>query len=260
MFGIQWLIKRLLDGNFRRELRHTLASPWRFYLIAAMKLLSGPSGRPMELRLHDGKTVLIPQFMSLYIFDEIFIRRVYDTGAAIRPRTIIDIGANTGMFVTRAKQLWPDCTIIAYEPEPANYATLSETIRRNGFSNVIPVNAAVMAKEGEVTLYRHPRNIGGHSTVHSHGADSVKVPAESLDQALGRLPEGRADLIKLDCEGAEGEIFKGLTADLTGRIAAIVYEPDAQAYSVTQVNAVLRAFGYHVAYQHGLVMAAKAPP
>jgi FkbM family methyltransferase len=256
MFALRWLMRRVSDGAFRAALRTNLVSPWRFYQIAMLKLIPGLSPGTKELRLRDGKSILIPQFMSLYIFDEIFIQRVYDLDT-IHPRAIIDIGANTGMFVTRAKQLWPACHIVAYEPEPANFATLLDTIGRNGLSGVIPVNAAVMAEPGSVTLYRHPRNIGGHSTVHSHSANSVKVPAESLEQGLNRLPASAADLIKLDCEGAEGEIFKSLTPALMARIGAFIYEPDAKAYSIAQVNSALEEFGYRITDHNGLVTAVK---
>jgi FkbM family methyltransferase len=210
--------------------------------------------------MRDGERILVPKFMSLYIFDEVFVQRVYDSCASLNPETIIDIGANTGMFVTRAKQLWPNSYIVAYEPEPFNFQMLTETIKRNRFHGIYPVNAAVMGEEGEVLLFRHPKNIGGHSTVHAQGFDSVSVAGESMEQALRRLPTGRADLIKLDCEGAEGAIFHSLTSAHTDRIGALVYEPDGSAYSVASVNAALEGFGYHIALPNGLVTATKSAP
>ncbi len=42
--------------------------------------------------------------------------------------TILDLGANIGAFTRWAAERWPRCTIHCYEPHPANFALLTETV------------------------------------------------------------------------------------------------------------------------------------
>jgi len=189
--------------------------------------------------------------MTLYIFEEIFLSGVYDIDVR-GVESIIDIGANTGLFVLRAKQRWPNVRIVAFEPEPANYSALSETIKINRLQGVTSIQAAVNPEHGFVTLYRHPRNIGGHSTIYRHSNDSVQVACQTMLDALSLCPGGRCDLLKVDCEGAERAILSSLTPELASRVRTIVYEP-TEGYS--EVNRRLEVLGFAISADKGTFIA-----
>jgi FkbM family methyltransferase len=176
----------------------------------------------------------------LYIFDEIFICRIYDQALSSRPEAIIDIGANTGLFVLRAKQLCPAAQIIAYEPEPANYAALRETIQLNQLLGVVTIKAAVAPRDGTLDLYLHPRNIGAHSTVFHRSSRSVSVPAIALSKVL----RDRCDLLKIDAEGGELPIIEALTDETGSRIARIVYETGSE--EAPRLAALLSGLGFKI--------------
>lgn len=245
LFGARWLFSRLFSRKFRQQLNASLQSPAAFYYAALMKIVPGLHRGRIDLPLKNGGKISVRSFMTLYIFEEIFLDRVYDRHLKTQPSSIIDIGANTGLFVLRAKQLWPHATVLAFEPEPGNYAELLYTIENNHLTHVTAVNAAIANEAGPVTLYRHPRNAGGHSIVHHVGADAVTVSASTMDDALARLGGG-CDLLKIDCEGSEEGILRGLTPDQARQIGAIVYEPDWGSYSVNSLNDWLSSLGFTV--------------
>jgi FkbM family methyltransferase len=225
------------------------------YYIAALLFIFVPGiFKPITIHLADGKKIRAISFASIYILEEIFLDRNYDYGWEFPPQTLIDIGANTGMFVLRAKQLWPSCSIVCYEPEPNNFLELQHTISVNNLQDVSAINAAIMPKRGEVLLYYHPRNAGGHSIVHQPSARSITVQAETIKDALARLPRGTCDLLKVDCEGAEEQIFRNLTPETAQRINSIAYEPDWGHYSVDHLNKHLEQFGY-TTIKNGIVFA-----
>jgi FkbM family methyltransferase len=198
--------------------------------------------------------------MSLYIFDEIFVQKIYDL--PMRDiKTIIDIGANTGMFVIRSKDIWPSSEIFAFEPEPNNFAMLERAIRINDLSGVTPINSAITNSDGVVNLYIHPRNIGGHSTIRHELSDIVEVKSKTLDDVLSKLPFRHCDLLKVDCEGAEEAIFRSLTPDVARRIGVIVYEPEWGLYSVENLNSWLESFGFKKRIVGGsVVVGERLPP
>jgi FkbM family methyltransferase len=209
-----------------------------------LKCLPELHRQPIELRLRDGHCIVVRSFMTLFIFAEIFIHRIYDAALRGAPRTILDIGANTGLFLLRAHQLCPDATIVAVEPEPANAAMLEETIRVNRLDGVRVVKAAITPLAGPVTLHLSPRNIGGHSTVMARGGQSIEVPGIPLAQALTLLPEGRCDLLKMDCEGAELGILAAMPPELAAKIGAMVYE--SERTMVAEATRLAAALGFSV--------------
>lgn len=244
-----WAIPRVLSVKFYRRLSAQLQNPGTFYLGVLLKLIPGLHYEPLTLRLKDRKILCVRSYMTLYIFDEIFLKGVYD----VQPpnvETILDVGANTGLFVVRAKQRWPKAKVVAFEPEPANYEALCETIKRNGLRGVTAVNAAIAAARGSITLYRHPRNIGGHSTVHRHSGDSLQVPCQTVSDALSLFPGGRCDFMKVDCEGAEESIFRSLDAQLAVRIGMIIYEFGG-GYSANELNHWLETLGFAISAYKG---------
>lgn len=140
---------------------------------------------------------------------EVFCRHDYHPGekvaAAIgEPRTIVDLGANIGLFGAFAAPLWPEATITGYEPDPANVAVHQQTIIANGLGDRWRVIcAAAGVREGEVELAAG-RAMG--SFVVEPGTDpgvpTIQVPIRDV------LPEVcGADLVKMDIEGGEWEIL-----------------------------------------------------
>src|SRR5882672_4425508 len=129
-FRLRWAANLVCSPAIFRRLKEELRSPLSFYAAMALKLIPGLYPAPIKLNLRDGKFFYVNTFMTLYIFVEIFVERIYDLpGPCGAVETIIDVGANTGLFVVRAKQVWPDATIVAVEPEPRNFVELEKTIK-----------------------------------------------------------------------------------------------------------------------------------
>ena len=255
MFRVRWLLSRIVSWKFHARLWSATRNPLTYYLAALLFLIPGIYSRPIRIYLADGKQIRLMSLMSLYILEEIFLDRVYDHARELPPQTIIDVGANTGMFLIRAKQLWPGCEAVCYEPEPANFRELQNTIAINHLKDVTAVNAAVMPERGEIKLYYHPRNIGGHSVVHHHSENAVVVRVETLDDALARSSTRNCDLLKLDCEGAEKEILNNLNSNTAMQINSIAYEPDERHYSADDLNRRLEQLGYAIVKTGSIVFA-----
>ena len=242
---LRWLLGRMVDLRFHCAIWRTLRHPLRYYYALFVKFIPNRHNAPIEIALKDGKRFVIRSWSSGFIFWEIFVDRVYDVMKQT-PRRVIDIGANTGLFVLRAKQLWPEVSVVAFEPEPNNYQALCETIRINALDKVEAVNAAITDQDGSITLYRHPRNIGAHSTVHHCSGDEIVVPSFRLDRFINSQPDKSCDLLKVDCEGGELAIFSALDQATANAIATIVYEPDEAAYDVQAMNNRLASLGFSI--------------
>ena len=143
------------------------------------------------------------------------------------PPVVIDIGANCGMFTRWAAQRWPGCTIHAYEPEAGNYALLGRTIasmavgeyKKGNVLNVSSRQQAVAGHNTRALLHRGQFNCGEWSLLMDAGLGSVEVDVISAAD----LP--RADILKIDAEGAEASILATLhQAGRIGEFSAIMLE------------------------------------
>lgn len=132
------------------------------------------------------------------------------------PSVIVDIGANIGAFSILAATMFPDATIRAFEPEPENYALLVANVDAYGFGDrITTVHAAVADHRDGVDL--HP----GHGLTHTctvppggrceanpgHDTHTVRSDSVTLEDAFDGFDQ--IDLLKVDCEGSEFEIFGG---------------------------------------------------
>ncbi|WP_185946497.1 FkbM family methyltransferase [Saccharolobus islandicus] len=140
---------------------------------------------------------------------EIFENKDYET--EVKGREVVDIGANIRdssiyFAVNGAKK------VVAIEPLPSVYSELLKNIELNNLQNtIIPINAAVSSKEGEMEV---PCNyeIGSsafYSTLLAGGNNKgklCKVPKITLKKILNEYITDPY-ILKMDCEGCEFDLI-----------------------------------------------------
>ena len=159
---------------------------------------------------------------------EVFHHRWYDPPPEVSqgigdPGTILDLGANIGMFGAFAVARWPSSRIVAYEPDPANAAVHERTIAVNGLAQRWGlVLAAAGCREGEV---RFAAGFGASSHVLAGpgdvAADAITVVVRDVLPAVSA-----ADVVKMDIEGGEWEIlYDPRFAANPPRVIVLEYHP-----------------------------------
>lgn len=136
----------------------------------------------------------------------------------LRPGDVFcDVGANIGYHSLLASgSVGSSGRVVAIEPSPAIFARLISNLRLNEADNVRPVQAAVTAAVGTVSLYRGvPGNTAMTTTIKDRGfgkeCDVISVP---LTDILSQDERERLRLIKIDVEGGEVPILNDLIATI----------------------------------------------
>ena len=126
--------------------------------------------------------------------------------------TVIDIGAHIGYYtLLAARGVGPSGRVYAFEPEAENYRWLLRNIEINGYKNVTALSKAVAGKTGPLELW-----LGSGSGTHSiypEPRDDQKnelVEATTIDDFLEAEGWPVIEVIKMDAEGAEPQVFKGM--------------------------------------------------
>lgn len=177
----------------------------------------------------------------------------YEAGLStcIRPGdTVWDIGANVGLYTLQfSRQVGPGGRVVAFEPSPTNFTRLEEATA--SLSNVTlqgcglgDANATLMLQQGEDEL---------GATTRVGGSDGVAVDVRVGDEliAAGLSPP---HVIKLDVEGFEGEVMRGLSRCLQSpalRAVGIevhfgILEERGRSGTPRELERDLRAAGFRV--------------
>lgn len=134
----------------------------------------------------------------LFNEQELLARLDYEQG---EPRTIVDVGAHIGNFSKRFGALgW---RIVAFEPDPDNYAALSKRVAE--FPRSRAIQKAVSDVTGQTSFYRSTEYWGIHSLkpFHPTHTDKIDVEVTRLDDALAAEGIDRVTVLKIDAEGAD---------------------------------------------------------
>jgi FkbM family methyltransferase len=260
-FRIRFAAKRVINPQYFRKLSKVLAHPTQFYSTLARKIYPGSSLKPIPLKLKDGKVILVREFWSIFLFDEIFMANCYEAPELLKFGpfdAIVDIGANIGMFTLRSKQLWPNARVIAVEPHPDNFEHLQEHLQINRIDDVFSVAKGIADKCGCLDLYLSGRNIGGHSMFKTNNSETISVPVTTLKDVLemAGVPNGKL-LLKVDCEGCEFPLLSNLDLTTADRITGIVFEPEHSLYKVDDLCRKLEGFGFRSSTYGELVVLVK---
>lgn len=137
---------------------------------------------------------------------------------------LLDIGAHIGKYTLgMARIVGDEGMVLAIEPNPANYQALRKNIQLNNLRNVIPLNLA--AWDGDCTLELFTGHLAGHhSTKIDWNLGANKVRARAMDDVLKENEVNKVDWIKIDVEGAEWEVLRGLRETIDKKRPRIVAE------------------------------------
>jgi FkbM family methyltransferase len=178
-----------------------------------------------RLRLRNGLEIeSAPGALLVPLYKEIFYKDDYRLRAdPLPPRaTVVDIGANIGMFALYAAAEFGAARVYAFEPFPESFALLTRNAERNRLPAITPLPLAIAGRSGPRELHMQGRH-GVHSLFGTAG-EAVRIECITLSDAFARYAIQRCDFLKLDCEGAEYEILLSAPSDVYARIDRIALE------------------------------------
>ena len=142
--------------------------------------------------------------------------------------TIVDLGANIGLATLYFAKRYPEANILAVEPEPENFKLL--------LRNTCPLRprvqchrAAVWTHDGEISLRtkddsNRPLGAWGVQVTVTSQAGEPRTPCFRLASLLDLAGFETVDILKVDVEGAELELFSEGIDDCLSRVQAIIIE------------------------------------
>lgn len=210
-----------------------------------------------QYQLPNGKLIFqINNYETDYVYNEIFNEHIYlQHDISIKDNAVIfDIGANIGIFSLYIKQFYPTSQIYAFEPSPDTFAILDLNVAT--FDNSIKTyNVGLSDDDKDRIFYYYPEFTvisGFHanqkrdaeiitSGIQCHTQQEIASVSQLVNKRLAKLVPYQCqvktistiiksekittiDLLKLDVEGSELAILKGIAEEDWAKIKQIVME------------------------------------
>ena len=217
---------------------------WRDIAVAAWR---GDDVLALELR--NGVTIrAAPGHGMVGMYKEIWYRDAYGLRSdPLRPgATVIDIGANIGIFSLYAAVVGRAARVLSYEPFPESFRLLCGNAEQNRLDAIRAFRLAVAGDRGQRQLYVGLGH-GLNTLLGTPGRTAVSVDCVTLEDVFEREHIDRCDLLKLDCEGAEYEILLNAPRSLLHRIDRVAMEyHSVAAHTPDELVALLETAGFQV--------------
>jgi FkbM family methyltransferase len=157
----------------------------------------------------------------------------------------LDVGANTGFYSIMFALKNLSDRIIAFEPDPGNFARLAANIALNDLSKRIEaVPIALGDENGEVTLYEGAK--------HNRGESTIAEPDQTPKLKTFRIRQTRFDdayaiakqnvIVKMDVEGYEFNALKGMERTLKDNACYLQVELYSDRFE--ELKAYFSSMGY----------------
>lgn len=161
------------------------------------------------------------------ILQEIFQKQIYKLpNLQNEEPVILDIGAHYGFFTIYASRHYGEsCRIIAVEPSSKNIIVLRQNLKKAGVKNAEIVQSALaMDNEKRTLLLSRDQNNSLLRTYLPHATKSEIVESMNIEMLLNKFQLSYIDLMKMDCEGGEHEIFMHTQPHIFDKIRFIYVE------------------------------------
>lgn len=166
---------------------------------------------------------------DIRVFKQIFVDNEYDSlNLPETANTIVDLGANIGLSALFFLKKYPNAHIIAVEPDTVNF----EFMKRNleDYSNhVALLQAAIWPSDGVVSFVEHDESNEGlgawgyRTETLTEGAEA-SVSAISIPTLMNQFSMDFIDILKVDIEGAEYELFEKDYESWLDKVGLIIIE------------------------------------
>lgn len=194
-----------------------------------LAIFLGRGHLPAEIEIKStGLRFSVREAMDVWVIKETCVDADYlPPGSFGTDWNVIDIGAGLGDFTVFAAVNCPDGKVFAYEPLAKSFQLLHQNLALNHVSNVEVFQQATAAVGGTMTAVSEEIEAVSTRFVSELAVASktaAAIPVITLAEILDRLPDGRCNLMKIDCEGCEFDLLLNSPPELLSRIDRLTIE------------------------------------
>lgn len=185
-------------------------------------------------------------------YNEMFVHKKYDCYKLDQYKTVIDIGANSGLFTKLCLEHGAE-KVISVEPNKKCLKNLKHMFKNN--ENVFVIESGVSDKREKTIFYTTEKNstIGSFeksrvmNDYEESFVESSEINCITLEDIFNESKLDKVDLVKMDIEGAEYKIISSLTSETLSKINSFLIEyHDNQNGNLDNLISKLKNNGFEI--------------
>jgi FkbM family methyltransferase len=154
-------------------------------------------------------------------FHQVFLENEYNISFAKNPKIIIDGGANVGLFAIKMKNEYPEAKVVCIEPDHENFQLLKKNLSL--YNEVLFENYGLWSKDTKLKVY-DKFNLGKWGMVVEEDMAEGTIDAISLSSLLKKYSIEQVDVLKLDIETSEKQVFSEGYEEWLPKVKTIIIE------------------------------------
>lgn len=156
------------------------------------------------------------------VFKTIFVLNELKLPIKVTPKFIIDAGAYTGLSSLYYFSKYPNAKIYAIEPEDSNFEILTKHTEK--LPNITRIKAGLWHKNSHLRIIDTNAGKWGFQVKEVKTSENYNVKAITVGALLKMSGFARIDILKIDIEGSEKELFSMNCNSWIDRVNIVVIE------------------------------------
>jgi len=156
------------------------------------------------------------------VFRAIFIFKEFKLPNKIKPKVIIDAGAYTGLSSLYFSHKYPNAKIYSIEPEESNFDILKKHTEK--LDNITIIKAGLWHKDACLKIVDRHTGKFGFMVEEVSENDDYDIKSITIDYLINTFGIKHIDILKIDIEGAEKELFSYNYEKWLPKVSVIVIE------------------------------------
>jgi FkbM family methyltransferase len=182
--------------------------------------------------------IIRPGTSDINVFISIFILGDLRLKINFMPELIIDAGAYTGISALYYSSIFPDAKIVAIEPELSNFEVLEKNTKK--IKNIDRIHAGLWNWDANLKINARETGKWGFTVKEVVANEAFDVKGVTVETVLEKTGQEEIDILKIDIEGSEKEVFEKNTQGWINRVKVLVVELHDR-YKPGCTEAVLKA-------------------
>jgi FkbM family methyltransferase len=177
----------------------------------------------VEIKWKHRNVTLRKSTTDIHVFKQVCVFNQYNIkGQLGNVETVVDLGANIGLSALYFKSKYPNATVIAVEAEKNNYDVMLKNV--TGLPEVHCLHNAIWSSSKSLNIHQTSYGEYGFVVNDEKEDEFESVKAITMDDLIEKYQLKKIDILKIDIEGSEKELFSGNYAAWLPLVRCIVIE------------------------------------
>lgn len=139
-------------------------------------------------------------------FEEVVLQETYNIPLSSDQKYIIDGGGNIGLTACFFATKFPEATIVTIEPDTDNYNLLQANCKP--YANIHALNCGIWKNNTHLKIENSNAGNNAFTVTETNEATADTIKAITISSVMEQFNMPHIDILKLDIEGSEKEVFE----------------------------------------------------